>query len=287
MNGVPATDDLRAVVHDPTLVGKVALVSGGLGGVGREAVKTMAAHGVRIILTYADGFEEPEDARSFADSIEGEVHALALNLMERGSIERCVADAFDIFGQVDILVNNAAVGSATVTAYGETQGEQDRAMLMINADGTLGMVQAFLSERTSRKIDTACKIINLSSVGGGTTQIPGFRLSDGMSKSAIAFLTRALAAEHVHDGVDVFAISPGAINTRMLRASTLDKMSDEERRRYIERMPKGRLIEPSEIAAIIVFLASRFSTALHGSVIDASMGLGVRPGLASEPAPAG
>lgn len=287
MNDVPATDKTLNVIQDPSLVGKVALVSGGLGGVGRETVKTMAAHGIRVILTFAESFEDPSDARSFADGLEGEVYALGLNLMERGSIERCMQDAFDIFGQVDILVNNAAVGSATVTAYGETQGEQDRAMLMINADGTLGMVQAFLSERASRKIDSPCKIINLSSVGGGTTQIPGFRLSDGMSKSAIAFLTRALAAEHVHDGVDVFAISPGAINTQMLRASTLDKMDDDERRRYIERMPKGRLIEPSEIANIILFLSSRFSTVLHGSVIDASMGLGVRPGLASEPAPGG
>ncbi len=272
--------------HDPSMVGKVALVSGGMGGVGRETVKAMVAHGIRVALTYADGFEDPEQAKAFASSLDGEVRAIGLNLIDRDSIERCMGKAFDAFGRVDILVNNAAVGSATVTAYGETPGEQDRAMLLINADGTLAMVQAFLAQRAARRIDGPAKIINLSSVGGGTTQIPGFRLSDGMSKAAIAFLTRALAAEHVHDGVDVFAISPGAINTRMLKASTLDRMGEEERLAYIARMPKGRLIEPSEIAVIILFLASRYSTVLHGSVIDASLGLGVRPGLASEPAPA-
>lgn len=282
MTELPAGSINQRFLHDPALVDKVALVSGGMGGVGRETVKAMVAHGLRVILTYADGFEDPDQAATFAGSFGSDVRTIALNLMDRSSIERCMAAAFDIFGRVDILVNNAAVGSATVAPYGETPGEQDRAMLLINADGTLAMVQAFLAERKAREIDSQAKIINLSSVGGGTTQIPGFRLSDGMSKSAIAFLTRALAAEHVHDGVDVFAVSPGAINTRMLQASTLDKMNEAERNAYVARLPKGRLIEPSEIAAIILFLASRFSTALHGSVIDASMGLGVRPGLASE-----
>lgn len=281
----PRNDSMGSpILYDPTLKGKVALVSGGMGGVGRETVKAMVAHGLRVILTYADGFEDPEQAASFAASLGDDARALGLNLMERGSVERCMQDAFALFGNVDILVNNAAVGSATVTAYGETFGEQDRAMLLINADGTLAMVQAFLAERSARDIATAAKIINMSSVGGGTTQIPGFRLSDGMSKSAIAFLTRALAAEHVHDGIDVFAISPGAINTRMLQASTLDKLSEPERRAYVARLPKGRLIEPTEIATLILFLSSAHSTPLHGSVIDASMGLGVRPGLASEQA---
>lgn len=283
----PRNDSMGSpILYDPTMKGKVALVSGGMGGVGRETVKTMVAHGLRVILTYAEGFEDPQQAASFAADLGDDVRALGLNLMDRASVERCMRDAFALFGTIDILVNNAAVGSATVTAYGETAAEQDRAMLLINADGTLAMVQAFLARRATRGIDTPAKIINLSSVGGGTTQIPGFRLSDGMSKSAIAFLTRALAAEHVHDGIDVFAISPGAINTRMLQASTLDRMGNDERRAYIAHLPKGRLIEPSEIAAIILFLSSAHSTPLHGSVIDASMGLGVRPGLASEPAPA-
>jgi len=277
--------NMTQFIIDPTLAGKTALVTGGQGGVGRETVRLFVDHGVRVVFTYADGIEDPEAARAFADSFGDMASAVGLNLMDRSSVETCLTTAFEVWGTLDILVNNAAVGSATVAAYGSTLGEQDRAMLQINADGTLAMTQGFLAERVARGIDTPCKIINLSSVGGGVTQIPGFRLSDGMSKSAIAFLTRALAAEHVHDGVDVFAICPGAINTRMLQASTLDKMSAEVRAAYIARMPKGRLIEPAEIASLILFLSSRYSAPLNGGVIDASMGLGVRPGLASEPLP--
>jgi NAD(P)-dependent dehydrogenase (short-subunit alcohol dehydrogenase family) len=68
----------------------------------------------------------------------------------------------------------------------------------------------------------------------------------------------------------------------MFQASTLSKLSPAERAAFLARLPKGRLIEPSEIAAIVHFLASAPARVLHGAVLDASMGLGVRPGLMSE-----
>ena len=126
------------------------------------------------------------------------------------------------------------------------------------------------------------KLINISSVGGGIAAFPGFRLSDGMSKAAVAFLTRQLAAEAVQLNVDIFAICPGATNTPMFEASTLSKMSASEKKDFLKRLPKGRLIEPEEIAGLVHFLASPAARVLHDAVIDASMGLGVRPGLMSE-----
>ena len=160
--------------------------------------------------------------------------------------------------------------------------EQDTAMLHINADGTLKVCQTFLRLMEASLQTDSLKIINLSSVGGGVQAFPGFRLSDGMSKAAVAFMTRQLAAELSDTLVDVFAICPGATNTPMFQASTLNKLSAEERETFTNSLPKHRLIEPSEIANIITFLASSYSTPMHGAVIDASMGLGVRPGLISE-----
>ena len=126
------------------------------------------------------------------------------------------------------------------------------------------------------------KIINLSSVGGGVSVFPRFRLSDGMSKAAITFLSKQLAAETVFADVDVFAICPGATDTPMFRASTLSDMSLEEEAAFLNRLPRKRLIAPAEIAALVHFLATPASTVLHGAVLDASMGLGVRPGLMSD-----
>lgn len=122
----------------------------------------------------------------------------------------------------------------------------------------------------------------MSSVGGGVAVFPGFRLSDGMSKAAVAFMTRQLAAEHVHTPLDVFAVCPGATDTGMFRASTLNAMSPETRARFVNGLPKRRLIAPEEIADVIAFLLGPHARVLHGAVIDASMGLGSRPGLMTE-----
>jgi NAD(P)-dependent dehydrogenase (short-subunit alcohol dehydrogenase family) len=103
-----------------------------------------------------------------------------------------------------------------------------------------------------------------------------------MSKAAVSFLTKQLAAEHVYTNIDVFAIAPGATNTGMFQASTLNSMSVNEKRDFIAKMPKQRLIEPDEIADLVIFLAAESSTYMHGAIIDASMGLGSRPGLISE-----
>ena len=120
-------------------------------------------------------------------------------------------------------------------------------MLEINAFGALKISEIFID--LNRHETLVKKLINFSSVGGGFQAFPHFRLSDGMS---------------------------------MFQASTLNGMTDIERKDFIAQLPKGRLIEPEEIANLVLFLAAVESTYLHGAVIDASMGLGSRPGLISE-----
>jgi NAD(P)-dependent dehydrogenase (short-subunit alcohol dehydrogenase family) len=265
-----------------SLQGKIAFVTGGYGGIGRECVKALLAHGATVAFTYADGREPEADVLKIVNDVPDRLSAHALELRSTVSIQNCLAQAMTRWGRIDILINNAAVGSATVAAYANDPNEQDSAMLSINADGTLKMCQAFLALMRNKITDYSLKIINLSSVGGGITAFPGFRLSDGMSKAAVAFLTRQLAAELTDSMIDVFAICPGATNTKMFQASTLDAMTPEQRNEFTDHLPKHRLIAPAEIANIIIFLASGYSTPLHGAILDASMGLGVRPGLITE-----
>lgn len=266
----------------PSLRDKVALVSGGLGGIGRACVRVLHAHGARVAFTYADGQESPTEAATIVAAAPERLSAHALELRSEHSIRECVKTAHDRWGQLDILVNNAAVGSATVAAYATDPGAQDSSLFAINADGALKLVQAFLAPNAARWHSSTIKIINVSSVGGGVQAFPHFRLADGMSKAAVAFLTRQLAAEHTGTRVEVFAVCPGATNTRMFAASTLDHLTEEERVAYLRRLPKGRLIESEEMARLILFLASEYAAPLHGAVLDASMGLGVRPGLLTE-----
>ena len=260
-----------------SLEGRIALITGGSGGIGRACVQRLLDYGAKVTLTYLKETETPDMVLEKFNDVEG-ISLQPLNLNDTRSIKRCINGVVKEHGKIDILVNNAAVGSATVKQFSDNPETQDSVMLDINADGTLKMCQHFLTlpDTPNRKL------INISSVGGGIANFPGFRLSDGMSKAAVAFLTRQLAAETVHSCVDVFADCPGATNTAMFEASTLSKFTVKEQKRFLLNLPKKRLIEPEEVAVVVHFLSCSLSTVLHGSIIDASMGLGVRPGLMSE-----
>lgn len=270
---------------------QVAIVTGALGGIGRATVRRLLQDGWAVAASYAQGVESPEKAMALKDEL-GEhgdrISLHPLDLAHSASIRAFFAEALAAWGRLDALVNNAAVGTATVADYASGSTQQDELLLHINAAGTLTLTQLFEVQLRSQWGDLAladippAKLVSISSVGGGITAFPHFRLADGMSKAAVAFMTRQIAAEHVHTPLDVFAICPGATNTGMFQASTLNAMSDAERTAFVARLPKQRLIKPSEIAELIAFLLSPHSRVLHGAVLDASMGLGGRPGLMTE-----
>jgi NAD(P)-dependent dehydrogenase (short-subunit alcohol dehydrogenase family) len=255
-------------------------ITGGMGGIGKASVRQFVAQGDVVTFTYAEGIGNQQEAQEFAQSLKGDVTGVVIDMSNAESLKSTLKTAISKMGSIDTLVNAAAVGSATVKSYASDLDTQDSQMLAINAYGALKISEIFIELTSDAK--TVRKLIHFSSVGGGFQAFPHFRLSDGMSKAAVAFMTKQLAAENVHTNVDVFAIAPGATNTGMFQASTLEGMSDAERKVFIASLPKGRLIEPDEIAHLVLFLAAPSSTYLHGAIIDASMGLASRPGLISE-----
>jgi NAD(P)-dependent dehydrogenase (short-subunit alcohol dehydrogenase family) len=276
---------------------QVAIVTGALGGIGRATVRRLLQDGWAVAASYAQGVETPEQAMALKaelgeDGEDGEfgdrISLHPLNLAHSASIRAFFTEVLAAWGRLDALVNNAAVGTATVADYASDSTQQDELLLHINAAGTLTLTQLFVAQMRNQWGDTAlaelpaAKLVSISSVGGGMAAFPHFRLADGMSKAAVAFMTCQIAAEHVHTPLDVFAICPGATNTGMFQASTLNAMSDAERAAFVARLPKQRLIEPPEIAELIAFLLTPHSRVLHGAVLDASMGLGGRPGLMTE-----
>jgi NAD(P)-dependent dehydrogenase (short-subunit alcohol dehydrogenase family) len=275
----------------PHLTPQVAIVTGALGGIGRATVRRLLQDGWAVAASYAQGIESPEQAMAFKEQLGEQGDRLSLHpldLAHSASIRVFFADAVAAWGRLDALVNNAAVGTATVADYATDSTQQDELLLNINATGTLTLTQLFVAQLRSQWGDLAlaelpiAKLVSISSVGGGVATFPFFRLADGMSKAAVAFMTRQIAAEHVHTPLDVFAICPGATNTGMFQASTLNAMTDAERAAFVAHLPKQRLIEPPEIAELIAFLLTPHSRVLHGAVLDASMGLGGRPGLMTE-----
>ncbi|KAL3161935.1 hypothetical protein ABBQ38_009017 [Trebouxia sp. C0009 RCD-2024] len=254
---------------------KTVLITGGSSGVGAELVKVFIERGYAVWFTYNSGRSR---ADKLLESLPQGSKAKAFKC-DQGSWEGLEALMQELPGVPDAVISNAALGSATVEQYEPNPHKQDLAMLQVNALGSLWLVNAVLPGMKARG---SGKIVLVSSVGGGVSQFPGMRLADGMSKAAVAFLAKQLAAENTHTGVDVFCIAPGAIDTPMFQASSLNHLSEAQRAEFIGKLGQARLIPPREIAEQIAFLCSDAGRSLHGAVLDSSAGVGVRPGLFTE-----
>ena len=253
---------------------KHVLITGGSNGIGRSMVYHFAQAGYTVWFTYRQGKQR---AQEILDELaDFDVQAFPFS---QGDWDSHQALLEMLPGPVDILINNAALGSATVNAYVPERHLQDQALFQVNVVGTVWLTEALLPAMLQQGYG---KVIIMSSVGG-INQFPAFRLSDDMSKAALAFMGKQLAAEHCHSPVDVFTICPGATETAMFEASTLNQLSDEERVRFENKLPKKRLIQPEEIAKLALFLCRDEASVLHGAVLDASLGLGVHPGLITGP----
>ena len=250
---------------------KKVLITGGSSGIGRQFVDVFANNGFDVWFTYFTENENPaEVSKSYTKT---SVTSFKLDLADYSSVETLVNTLPSV---PDVVIHNAGLGSKTVEKVSSTPQGQAEALIKVNAIGTLWLNNLLLPKMLQRG---SGKIILLSSVGGGVTQFPGFNYADGMSKAAIAFLGRTLGADLAQTGVDVFTICPGATDTPMFRASTLNDLSEEQQRTVVASLPKLRLIDPREIAELGYFLTTEAGRVLHGAVLDASMGLGVNPGL--------
>ncbi len=250
------------------------LITGGSSGIGRACARRFAEGGDQVWFTYRFGKDRAEE---LVAELGGRCAAFEFDQGDWESHERLLEA---LPGSVDVLVNNAAVGSATVVDHVPgPDHERAAAFLRVNSVGPLWLIEGLLPGMLDRGYG---KVVNIGSVGGGIAVFPGFHVADGMSKAALVYLTRHLAAELVHSPVDMFAVNPGAVETNMLEASTLSALNAEQRAALEARLPRGRLLRPEEIASVVWWLTGEPATPLHGAVIDASMGLGVHPGLLTQ-----
>lgn len=258
---------------------RTVLITGGSSGIGRAAVERFARDGDQVWFTYLSGRQRAEAVvRQAKQAGVTDVRAYELDQGDWASHERLYEQ---LPGPVDVLINNAALGSGTVRTYVPGPVHlQDAALMRVNSVGPLWLIRRLLPEMRERGYG---KIVNVASVGGGVTQFPSFDAADGMSKAALTYLTRHLAAELAHSPVDVFAVCPGAVVTAMLEASTLGDLTPDARREFVSQLPKRRLIEPAEIAELVWWLTTDSAQVMHGAIIDASLGLGVHPGLFARP----
>jgi glucose 1-dehydrogenase len=247
------------------LENKVAIVTGAARGIGGAIARRFLADGARVIAADID-----EDAGSTALEELGEIGAVRFVRCDVGSredVENLVAAATSAFGEIDVLVNNAAILVAA-DFLDLAEADFDR-VLRVNLKGAFLCGQAVARHMVARVKAGGAPgaIVNLSSVNAVfaiANQVPY-----SVSKGGINQLTKVMALSLAPFGIRVNAIGPGSINTEML-ASVMD--NPEARRRILSRTPLGRVGEPAEIAAIAAFLASDEASYITGQTIYADGG---------------
>jgi 3-oxoacyl-[acyl-carrier protein] reductase len=245
------------------LAGKAAVITGAGRGIGRAIALAFAREGADMLVasrTLSEVAETAEEARALGRR----ALALKVDVSNRDEVEGMVAQALEEFGKVDILVNNAG-GYGAIGPLVDNDPEKWVQTVRINLFGSFFCARAVLPFMIRQRRG---KIINLSG-GGASSPLPNFS-AYAASKAAIVRLTETLAEEVKGFNIQVNAIAPGAVNTRLVdEILAAGPAAGEEMLAQTRRQKETGGVPPERAAALAVFLASEESDGLSGRLISA------------------
>jgi NAD(P)-dependent dehydrogenase (short-subunit alcohol dehydrogenase family) len=244
------------------LDGKVAVITGAGGGMGREAAVIFAGEGASVCAADIDGEAAQQTAADAGDALAVQVdvaHGPSVQAMYEATAER--------YGGIDVLYNNAGISPADDGSILETEPDAWQRVQDVNTKGVYLCCKHGIPHLLDRG---GGSVINVASfvalVGAATSQI-----SYTASKGAVLSLSRELAVQFARQGIRVNALCPGPVETPLLLRIFGDDPAAYERRRI--HLPMGRLAKPREIVNAALFLASDESSYVNGATFVVDGGL--------------
>jgi acetoacetyl-CoA reductase len=244
------------------LKGRVALVTGAVGGIGQAIASLLAQEGASLALHY---LVEPDDvAAEFLKKCTQQGYKAKTykgDLSKPGEVTSVVESVTKDFGQIDILVNNAGITKdRTLKNMAPDEWEQ---VIAVDLSSVFYCSKAVIAQMLSRGYG---RIISISSVVGQKGNVG--QTNYAAAKAAIIGFTKSLALETAKKGITVNAVAPGFVKTAMT-----DKIPREIVEKIVETIPMGRMADPWEIARAVVFLADEKSSYMTGQVLSVNGGL--------------
>ena len=241
---------------------RVALVTGGIGGLGTEICRHLARSGRKVVA--ADLGTRAERIAEFRDETADYAQQIFFEPLNVTDLDACAALAKHVeqkHGAIDILVN--AAGITRDTTLRKMDKAQWDAVLSVNLDGVFNLTRAAIEGMLARGFG---RVVNISSVNGQTGQFGQANYS--AAKAGMHGFTMALAREVARKGITVNSISPGYCETAMVMA-----MPEDVRAGIVDKVPVGRLGRPEEIARAVAFLAADDAGFVTGANLPVNGGL--------------
>lgn len=251
--------------------GKVAVITGGAGGLGKFTAERLLKEGAKVVLV--DLFEEHLEKTKAELNAYGEVITVQADVSKEEDVEKYVNAAVEAFGRIDIFFNNAGI-VGKIAKLVETNADDFDKVVAVNQRGVfLGMkhvLQVMEKQGSGSIINTS----SIDGLGGGLG-----RVAYSASKHAVVGMTKTAALEVAEKGIRVNSIHPSYAKTQMMdivEAGNNPEDPDAVRRELAKTIPLGRYGEAEDIANLVLFLASDESTFITGAQLRVDGGMGAR-----------
>ena len=235
---------------------RVALVTGGMGGLGEAVCIKLAALGFKVVTTYSPGNAKVQDWLKGMNNMGYGFKAYPCDVSDYDSCKACIAAITADMGPIDVLVNNAGI-TRDMTFKKMTKADWD-AVIHTNLDSVFNMTKQVMDGMMERGWG---RVINISSVNGSKGAFG--QTNYAAAKAGMHGFTKSLALEVSKKGVTVNTISPGYIGTKMVMAIPQEVLDSK----IVPQIPMSRLGKPEEVAGLVAYLASEEAAFVTGANI--------------------